>query len=65
MTRVGRPKKSPDEKYVTRSVRFPPGLWQSWMEIVPPRQRSSALHLLMEREIRRLKRLRREEGSQG
>lgn len=49
----GRPKKPEGEKFVTKAIRFPPGLWE-WLETtVPVGERSGVIHEALRRELKR------------
>jgi hypothetical protein len=54
--RMGRPPKPEEEKFVARSIRFPPALWEAFSELVPEGQRSGTIQRLVEREVKRLQR---------
>jgi hypothetical protein len=54
--RRGRPigsGKPAGEKYILRTFRFPPGLWQEFSELVPDKERSAMLRQYMEKEIKK------------
>jgi len=55
--RMGRPPKLPEEIFITRSIRFPPALWQAFSALVPSGQRGKVILRLVEREVKRLRRL--------
>jgi hypothetical protein len=56
MPKIGRPKKSSDEKFIARSVRFHPRLWEEFSALVPAGERSAAIHRLLERELKKRRR---------
>lgn len=56
MTKLGRPKKTDDEKFIARSVRFHPRLWEEFSELVPAGERSALIQRLLERELKRRRR---------
>jgi hypothetical protein len=56
--RRGRPfgtGKPTGEKFVKKSFKFPPALWEAFVSAVPDRERSAALRTYMEREIEKRK----------
>jgi hypothetical protein len=53
--RMGRPPK-PEQRYVFRTIRFPPDLWADLEAVAPPRGRSSIVQEGLRRELVRLKR---------
>jgi hypothetical protein len=56
MAKRGRPPgtgKPPGEKFVLRTFRFPPSLWEEFAAVVPAQERSKRIRDYMAREIRK------------
>jgi hypothetical protein len=59
MTKRGRPPgtgKPPGEKFILKTFRFPPDLWEEFAAVVPEKERSERLRLYMRKEIAKRKR---------
>jgi hypothetical protein len=64
MANRGRPKgtgKPPGEKYVQKAFKFPPELWEAFVQAVPKNERSETIRGYMEKEI--LKKARNSAGA--
>lgn len=56
MARRGRPPgtgKPPGEKFILRTFKLPPDLWERFVSVVPDRERSATIREYMEREIKK------------
>lgn len=53
---MARPKKTEEERYLYRSIRWPPELWERLGRLVPARLRSGVIHRGLKRELDRLER---------
>lgn len=45
--------KPPGEKFILKSFRFPPDLWNNFSSLVPEKERSATIRGYIEKEIRR------------
>jgi hypothetical protein len=45
--------KPPGEKFILRTFRFPPDLWESFSSLVPEKERSATIRRYLEMEIKR------------
>jgi hypothetical protein len=55
MAKRGRPEKPPEEKYVLRTFKFPPDLWEAFCAVVPAKERSATIREYMQRELKKRK----------
>lgn len=51
MATRGRPKKALGEKYILKTFKFPPGLWEAFSKVVPLSERSETIRGYMAEEI--------------
>lgn len=56
MSKAGRPKTPKEEKFIARSVRFHPRLWEEFSAMVPAGERSAMIRRLLERELKKRRR---------
>jgi hypothetical protein len=62
---MARPRKPSEEKYVVKSIRFPPALWAELAEEIPAGERSAFIHEEIARALRRLRRQKASSDASG
>jgi hypothetical protein len=64
---MARPRKPLEDKYLFKTIRFPPTLWAELEELVPPGERSAYIQQALARALRGLRRdrTRQEKGTSG
>jgi hypothetical protein len=55
MAKSGRPAKPPEEKFILKTFKFPPDLWEAFCAVVPEKERSATIREYVQREIRKRK----------
>jgi hypothetical protein len=52
---MARPKKSKEERYVVKNIRFPPAIWAELVEAIPAGRRSAFIQEQVERALRQIR----------
>ena len=61
----GRPPKPEEQRYLFKTIRFPPDLWAELEAVAPERGRSAIVQEALRRELKRLQRRQVKAGQDG